>query len=54
MVTEASTRISYWEGSIVVRGENKDAPVTEYGRLELTGYSGQSLALLFASDDTSE
>lgn len=38
--TTGSTRITYWEGQVRVRGRLKDAPVTGRGYVELTGYAG--------------
>ena len=42
--TERSTRVTYWEGAIVVRGRAGDAPVAGRGYLELTGYAGRPLS----------
>lgn len=47
MTTEASTGVSYWEGSIEVSGRSKTATIRGMGYLELTGYSGRSLGALF-------
>ena len=46
MVTAATTGISYWEGSISVRGRCRQDRVTGSGYLELTGYSGKGLGSL--------
>ena len=47
MVTEATTGISYWEGSIAIKGRRGQQPVEGMGYLELTGYVGKGLGSLF-------
>ena len=37
--TENSTRVTYWEGAVDVRGQYRYAPVTGNGYVELTGYA---------------
>ena len=37
--TENSTRVTYWEGAVDVRGHYRNAPVTGTGYVELTGYA---------------
>ncbi len=37
--TENSTRVTYWEGAVDVRGHYRNAPVTGNGYVELTGYA---------------
>lgn len=37
--TENSTRVTYWEGAVDVRGQYRNAPVTGNGYVELTGYA---------------
>ena len=37
--TENSTRVTYWEGAVDVRGHYQNAPVTGTGYVELTGYA---------------
>lgn len=37
--TVNSTRVTYWEGAVDVRGHYRDAPVTGNGYVELTGYA---------------
>ena len=37
--TENSTRVTYWEGAVDVRGHYRNAPVTGSGYVELTGYA---------------
>jgi predicted secreted hydrolase len=39
LITEASTRVTYWEGSVKVEGEFQGQPVRGMGYVELTGYS---------------
>jgi predicted secreted hydrolase len=51
MVTEATTGISYWEGSISVRGNQDQAKIQGKGYLELTGYAGRGLGSLLEDGD---
>ena len=37
---ELETEVTYWEGSVTVRGEGRSGPVTGRGYVELTGYAG--------------
>ncbi|MDE0146691.1 MAG: carotenoid 1,2-hydratase [Nitrospira sp.] len=37
--TENSTRVTYWEGAVDVRGHYRNMPVTGTGYVELTGYA---------------
>ncbi len=37
--TENSTRVTYWEGAVDIRGHYRNAPVTGTGYVELTGYA---------------
>ena len=37
--TENSTRVTYWEGAVDVRGSYRNAPVAGKGYVELTGYA---------------
>jgi predicted secreted hydrolase len=46
MVTQATTGISYWEGSITITGSRGRQPVEGQGYLELTGYVGKGLGSL--------
>jgi predicted secreted hydrolase len=39
MVTEMSTGVTYWEGSVSVEGQEQGKPVTGMGYVELTGYA---------------
>ena len=47
MTTEASTGISYWEGSVSVAATMGGTNVRGLGYAELTGYTGKSLGSLF-------
>ena len=42
--TGRSTGVTYWEGTIDVRGTRDGAPVTGRGYLEMTGYAGPPLS----------
>jgi predicted secreted hydrolase len=39
LITQGSTRVTYWEGSVKVVGKNQDQPVRGMGYVELTGYA---------------
>ncbi len=39
--TENSTRVTYWEGAVEVRGTKGGAPITGEGYVELTGYAAK-------------
>jgi len=39
LVTQSSTQITYWEGSVTVTGTREDRPVSGAGYAELTGYA---------------
>lgn len=39
LVTNQSTRVTYWEGSVAVSGRAGDGKVTGFGYAELTGYA---------------
>jgi predicted secreted hydrolase len=41
--TEASTGVTYWEGSVIVSGKSGDRDVHGRGYLEMTGYTGKSM-----------
>ena len=45
--TPRSTGVTYWEGSVRVRGHDRGQPVAGRGYLEMTGYAGKSLSELF-------
>ena len=39
MRTQESTGVTYWEGSVSVRGSKKDRQIIGQGYVELTGYA---------------
>jgi predicted secreted hydrolase len=39
MITEKSTRVTYWEGSVMVSGRSGQNPVSGVGYVEMTGYA---------------
>ena len=39
--TRKSTRVTYWEGSVEVRGSYKKRPIQGLGYVEMTGYAGR-------------
>ena len=39
--TKSSTRVVYWEGSVVVEGAQHSQPVRGVGYVELVGYKGK-------------
>jgi len=41
--TEASTGVTYWEGSVVIGGKSGDREIQGRGYLEMTGYTGKSM-----------
>jgi predicted secreted hydrolase len=42
--TERSTGVTYWEGSIDVRGQQRGRPIRGRGYLEMTGYTGAPMS----------
>jgi hypothetical protein len=46
LITNRSTRVTYWEGAAEVKGTFKNKPVAGEGYVEMTGYAGK-LTLLF-------
>ncbi|AEB08074.1 lipocalin-like domain-containing protein [Desulfobacca acetoxidans] len=40
LLTSQSTRVTYWEGSVQVRGNKQGEPLAGWGYVELTGYAG--------------
>jgi predicted secreted hydrolase len=38
LVTDNSTRVTYWEGSVRVRGARQDEALEGSGYVEMTGY----------------
>ena len=47
--TPRSTRVTYWEGAVVVTGTRGTDPVTGRGYLEMTGYAGRPMSEVFRS-----
>jgi predicted secreted hydrolase len=45
MRTAASTGVTYWEGSVSVKGTKGGSPIDGQGYVELTGYAGPLSAL---------
>jgi predicted secreted hydrolase len=45
MRTAASTGVTYWEGSVSVKGTKGGSPIDGHGYVELTGYAGPLSAL---------
>jgi predicted secreted hydrolase len=41
LITNRSTRVTYWEGAVAIRGAFKSKPVSGYGYVEMTGYAGK-------------
>lgn len=39
LITEKSTRVTYWEGSVSVSGRSAENPVSGVGYVEMTGYA---------------
>ena len=40
LITRSSTQVTYWEGSVAVKGSREGRPVSGVGYVELTGYAG--------------
>ncbi|HVO93678.1 MAG TPA: lipocalin family protein, partial [Terriglobales bacterium] len=41
LITNRSTRVTYWEGAVEVRGNFGGKPVAGEGYVEMTGYAGK-------------
>jgi predicted secreted hydrolase len=41
LVTNRSTRVTYWEGAATIRGTIRNQPITGHGYVEMTGYAGK-------------
>ena len=39
LITRSSTQVTYWEGSVAVKGSREGRPVSGVGYVELTGYA---------------
>jgi len=41
LITNRSTRVTYWEGAVGIKGTYRGKPVTGSGYVEMTGYAGK-------------
>jgi predicted secreted hydrolase len=41
LITNRSTRVTYWEGAVQVSGTVRSKPVSGDGYVEMTGYAGK-------------
>ncbi len=41
LITNRSTRVTYWEGAVRIKGMVRDKAVTGSGYVEMTGYAGK-------------
>jgi predicted secreted hydrolase len=41
LITNRSTRVTYWEGAVEVQGTLRNKPVPGKGYAEMTGYAGK-------------
>jgi len=41
LITNRSTRVTYWEGAVAIKGTFRKSPVTGQGYVEMTGYAGK-------------
>jgi predicted secreted hydrolase len=41
LITNRSTRVTYWEGAVTIRGTIQSKSVTGQGYVEMTGYAGK-------------
>jgi predicted secreted hydrolase len=41
LITNRSTRVTYWEGAVIVSGSARGQPIAGSGYVEMTGYSGR-------------
>ena len=41
LITNRSTRVTYWEGAVSVNGRSRKAPLKGTGYVEMTGYAGK-------------
>ncbi len=41
LITKRSTRVTYWEGAVQIRGTARGKPVSGNGYVEMTGYAGK-------------
>ena len=41
LITNRSTRVTYWEGAVAIDGTFKTKPIMGQGYVEMTGYAGK-------------
>jgi predicted secreted hydrolase len=41
LITDRSTRVTYWEGAVQVAGSVRNKPIKGAGYVEMTGYAGK-------------
>jgi predicted secreted hydrolase len=41
LITNRSTRVTYWEGVVAIKGAVRNKPVAGQGYVEMTGYAGK-------------
>jgi predicted secreted hydrolase len=41
LITNRSTRVTYWEGAVSVKGTVRSKPIAGHGYVEMTGYAGR-------------
>ena len=41
LITNRSTRVTYWEGAVAISGAFRNKPVAGHGYVEMTGYAGK-------------
>jgi predicted secreted hydrolase len=41
LITNRSTRVTYWEGAVSVKGTVRNKPIAGHGYVEMTGYAGR-------------
>ncbi len=41
LITNRSTRVTYWEGAVSINGWYGNKPVSGHGYVEMTGYAGK-------------
>jgi predicted secreted hydrolase len=41
LITNRSTRVTYWEGAVQVKGTLRNKPIAGSGYVEMTGYAGK-------------
>ncbi|MND04962.1 Hydroxyneurosporene synthase (CrtC) [compost metagenome] len=41
LITNRSTRVTYWEGAVLIRGNARGKSIGGHGYVEMTGYAGK-------------